>query len=170
MVVKNNYFGWKIRRSRIYCQWWYCWNFRNLRFQGIVRRISQSKKSEWSIILTKKPFETIVLLIPLPWTLSLTYNKSNKLYQEVMQDCEGETKYKKFAIKSNEYSPTMRCKWNSHMPSPVTKPRWIPEHCFIKPYLPEGINVDHVRWLYNRHYACQKINCIWFKDESFEEN
>ena len=47
----------------------------------------------------QKPFETVLLLDTISSeSPSLTYEESNKLYQEVMKDYEGETKFKQFQI------------------------------------------------------------------------
>jgi hypothetical protein len=77
---------------------------------------------------------------------SLTYEESNRLYQEVLKDYEGETKFKQFQKKANEYfngfaSKILLCitchksqggQWNT---------------VFIEqPYLPNGMR-DYIRWL-----------------------
>ncbi len=62
-----------------------------------------------------KPFETVLLLDTLTSeTPSLTYEESNKLYQEVMKDYEDETsKYKKFlAVKKNRYFNALQVKFS----------------------------------------------------------
>jgi ATP-dependent exoDNAse (exonuclease V) alpha subunit len=53
----------------------------------------------------QKPFETVLLLDTIKSeSPSLTYEESNRLYQEVLKDYEGETKFKQFQkVKANEY-------------------------------------------------------------------
>jgi hypothetical protein len=60
-----------------------------------------------------KPFETVLLLDTIKSeSPSLTYEESNRLYQEVLKDYEAETKFKQFQkSKANEYF-----NGNSHMP------------------------------------------------------
>jgi hypothetical protein len=42
------------------------------------------------------PFETVLLRYYKSESPSLTYEESNRLYQEVLKDYEGETKFQKF--------------------------------------------------------------------------
>jgi ATP-dependent exoDNAse (exonuclease V) alpha subunit len=120
----------------------------------------------------QKPFETIVLLNTITSeSPSLTYEESNKLYQEVMKDYEGETKYKMFQkVKENEYFNALQVKFSYAITCHKSQGgQW--NTVFIEqPYLPEGINVDYVRWLYTAiTRAKDKLYLIGFKDDSFEE-
>ncbi len=62
----------------------------------------------------QKPFETVLLLDTIKSeSPSLTYEESNRLYEEVMKDYENEsTKYKKFQkVKANEYFNGLQVKF-----------------------------------------------------------
>ena len=120
----------------------------------------------------QKPFETIVLLNTITSeSPSLTYDESNRLYQEVMKDYEGETKYKKFQkVKENEYFNALQVKFSYAITCHKSQGgQW--NTVFIEqPYLPDGITVDYVRWLYTAiTRAKDKLYLIGFKEESFEE-
>jgi ATP-dependent exoDNAse (exonuclease V) alpha subunit len=120
----------------------------------------------------QKPFETIVLLNTITSeSPSLTYEESNKLYQEVMKDYEGESQYKKFMkVKSNEYFNALQVKFSYAITCHKSQGgQW--NTVFIEqPYLPDGITVDYVRWLYTAiTRAKDKLYLIGFKEESFEE-
>ena len=120
----------------------------------------------------QKPFETIVLLNTITSeSPSLTYEESNKLYQEVMKDYEGESQYRKFMkVKSNEYFNALQVKFSYAITCHKSQGgQW--NTVFIEqPYLPDGITVDYVRWLYTAiTRAKDKLYLIGFKEESFEE-
>ena len=119
----------------------------------------------------QKPFETIVLLNTITSeSPSLTYDESNRLYQEVMKDYEGETQYKKFQkVKENEYFNALQVKFSYAITCHKSQGgQW--NTVFIEqPYLPDGISVEYVRWLYTAiTRAKDKLYLIGFKDESFE--
>jgi ATP-dependent exoDNAse (exonuclease V) alpha subunit len=120
----------------------------------------------------QKPFETIVLLDTITSeSPSLTYEQSNTLYQEVMKDYEGEPQYRKFLkVKNNEYFNALQVKFSYAITCHKSQGgQW--NTVFIEqPYLPDGITVDYVRWLYTAiTRAKDKLYLIGFKDESFEE-
>ncbi|MEZ4877216.1 MAG: AAA family ATPase [Flavobacterium sp.] len=120
----------------------------------------------------QKPFETIVLLNTITSeSPSLTFEESNKLYQEVMKDYEGESQYRKFMkVKSNEYFNALQVKFSYAITCHKSQGgQW--NTVFIEqPYLPDGITVDYVRWLYTAiTRAKDKLYLIGFKEESFEE-
>ena len=120
----------------------------------------------------QKPFETIVLLNTITSeSPSLTYEESNKLYQEVMKDYEGESQYRKFMkVKSNEYFNALQVKFSYAITCHKSQGgQW--NTVFIEqPYLPDGITVDYVRWLYTAiTRAKDKLYLIGFKEDSFEE-
>ena len=119
----------------------------------------------------QKPFETIVLLDTITSeSPSLTYEESNALYQEVMKDYEGEPQYRKFLkVKNNEYFNALQVKFSYAITCHKSQGgQW--NTVFIEqPYLPDGITVDYVRWLYTAvTRAKDKLYLIGFKDESFE--
>ncbi|CAN5386170.1 ATP-binding domain-containing protein [soil metagenome] len=121
-----------------------------------------------------KPFDTVVVLDTLESNSpSLTYDESNKLYQEVMQDYEDETsKYKKFLkVKNNKYFNALQIKFAYAMTCHKSQGgQW--HTVFIEqPYLPNGIDKDYVRWLYTAvTRAREKLYLIGFGNDYFEEN
>jgi ATP-dependent exoDNAse (exonuclease V) alpha subunit len=121
----------------------------------------------------QKPFETVLLLDTIKSeSPSLTYEESNRLYEEVMKDYEDETtKYKKFQkVKENEYFNGLQVKFSYAITCHKSQGgQW--NTVFIEqPYLPNGIDRDYIRWLYTAMTrAKNKLYLIGFKDESFEE-
>jgi len=121
----------------------------------------------------QKPFETVLLLDTITSeSPSLTYEESNKLYQEVMLDYEDErTQYKKFIkVKENEYFNALQVKFSYAITCHKSQGgQW--NTVFIEqPYLPEGINKDYIRWLYTAiTRAKDKLYLIGFKDDDFLE-
>jgi ATP-dependent exoDNAse (exonuclease V) alpha subunit len=118
----------------------------------------------------QKPLETVLLLDTIKSeSPSLTYEESNRLYQEVMKDYEGETKYKQFQkVKNNEYFNALQVKFSYAITCHKSQGgQW--NTVFIeKPYLPDGINSDYIRWLYTAMTrAKNKLYLIGFKEESF---
>ncbi|MDR6967112.1 ATP-dependent exoDNAse (exonuclease V) alpha subunit [Flavobacterium arsenatis] len=119
------------------------------------------------------PFETILLLDTITSeSPSLTYEESNRLYQEVMKDYENETtKYKRFQkVKENEFFNALQVKFSYAITCHKSQGgQW--NTVFIEqPYLPDGINKDYVRWLYTAiTRAKDKLYLIGFKDEYFIE-
>ena len=118
------------------------------------------------------PFETVLLMDTLTSeSPSLTYEESNRLYQEVMKDYEGETKYKMFQkVKENDYFNALQVKFSYAITCHKSQGgQW--NTVFIEqPYLPNGIDRDYIRWLYTAiTRAKDKLYLIGFKDENFEE-
>ena len=118
------------------------------------------------------PLETVLLMDTLTCeSPSLTYEESNKLYQEVLLDYDGETKYKKFQkVKENEFFNALQVKFSYAITCHKSQGgQW--NTVFIEqPYLPNGIDRDYVRWLYTAiTRAKDKLYLIGFKDENFEE-
>ena len=120
----------------------------------------------------QKPFETVLLLDTISSeSPSLTYDESNKLYQEVMKDYEEETKFKQFQkVKENEYFNALQVKFSYAITCHKSQGgQW--NTVFIEqPYLPDGIDKDYIRWLYTAMTrAKDKLYLIGFKDENFIE-
>lgn len=120
----------------------------------------------------QKPFETVLLLDTIKSeSPSLTYEESNRLYQEVLKDYEGETKFKQFQkVKANEYFNGLQVKFSYAITCHKSQGgQW--NTVFIEqPYLPNGIDRDYIRWLYTAMTrAKNKLYLIGFKDESFVE-
>jgi ATP-dependent exoDNAse (exonuclease V) alpha subunit len=120
----------------------------------------------------QKPFETVLLLDTImSESASLTYEESNKLYEEVMKDYENETsKYKKFQkVKENEYFNALQVKFSYAITCHKSQGgQW--NTVFIEqPYLPQGIDKEYIRWLYTAMTrAKDKLYLIGFKEEYFE--
>ena len=119
----------------------------------------------------QKPFETVLLLDTITSeSPSLTYEESNRLYNEVMKDYEGEAQYRKFLkVKSNEYFNALQVKFSYAITCHKSQGgQW--NTVFVEqPYLPNGIDLDYIRWLYTAvTRAKDKLYLIGFKDESFE--
>ena len=118
----------------------------------------------------QKSFETVLLLDTITSeSPSLTYDESNRLYQEVMKDYEGETKYKMFQkVKENEYFNALQVKFSYAITCHKSQGgQW--NTVFVEqPYLPDGIDRDYIRWLYTAiTRAKDKLYLIGFKDENF---
>lgn len=120
----------------------------------------------------QKPFETILLLDTVTSVSpSLTYEESNRLYQEVLQDYENEgPKYKQVQkVKENEYFNALQVKFSYAITCHKSQGgQW--DTVFVEqPYLPDGVDRDYIRWLYTAiTRAKEKLYLIGFKDENFE--
>jgi ATP-dependent exoDNAse (exonuclease V) alpha subunit len=120
----------------------------------------------------QKPIETILLLDTISSeSPSLTYDESNKLYQEVLKDYEGEAQYRKFLkVKSNEYFNALQVKFSYAITCHKSQGgQW--NTVFIEqPYLPNGMDIEYIRWLYTAvTRAKDKLYLIGFKNEFFTE-
>ena len=118
-----------------------------------------------------KPLETVLLLDTLTSeSPSLSYDESNKLYQEVMKDYANEkSKYKKFlAIKNNKYFNALQVKFSYAITCHKSQGgQW--NTVFVEqPYLPNGVDKEYLRWLYTAvTRAREKLYLIGFKDDFF---
>ncbi|WP_204344984.1 ATP-dependent DNA helicase [Psychroserpens algicola] len=119
-----------------------------------------------------RPFETVLLLDTIEAeTPSLTYEDSNRLYQEVQKDYEDETSnYKKFlSIKGNKHFNALQVKFSYAITCHKSQGgQW--NTIFVEqPYLPNGIDKDYMRWLYTAATrAKERLYLIGFKDDFFE--
>lgn len=119
-----------------------------------------------------RPFETVLLLDTIhAETPSLSYEDSNRLYQEVMKDFESETSnYKKFLkVKNNRHFNALQVKFSYAVTCHKSQGgQW--HTVFVEqPYLPNGIDIDYIRWLYTAvTRAKEKLYLIGFKDDFFE--
>ena len=118
------------------------------------------------------PFETVLLLDTIKSeSPALTYEQSNRLYEEVLLDYEDEpSKYKKMEkLKQNEYFNALQVKFSYAITCHKSQGgQW--NTVFVEqPYLPEGMDADYVRWLYTAMTrAKDKLYLIGFKEEFFE--
>ncbi|MBS7321840.1 MAG: AAA family ATPase [Myroides sp.] len=119
------------------------------------------------------PFDTIVLLDTLhSESASMTYEESNRLYQEVLLDYQDETTaYRRMQkVKNNEYFNALQIKFAYAVTCHKSQGgQW--DTVFIEqPYLPDGISKDYMRWLYTAlTRAKEKVYLIGFNDEFFSE-
>ena len=174
MVVKNNYFWIKesseagfIANGDI-CEILEIFSIKELygfRFAEVkIRMIDYPKQ---------KPFETVILLDTLTSeTPSLSYEESNKLYQEVAKDFAAEkSKYKQLlGIKNSKYFNALQVKFSYAITCHKSQGgQW--KTVFIEqPYLPDGQNIPYLRWLYTAvTRAEEKVYLIGFKDDYFIE-
>lgn len=119
-----------------------------------------------------RPFETVLLLNTIDAeTPSLSYDDSNKLYQEVMKDYENETSnYRKFLkVKANKHFNALQVKFSYAITCHKSQGgQW--QTVFVEqPYLPNGIDTEYLRWLYTAvTRAKESLYLIGFKDDFFE--
>jgi ATP-dependent exoDNAse (exonuclease V) alpha subunit len=120
----------------------------------------------------QRPLETVLLLDTLTSeSPSLTYEESNRLYQEVTKDYEDErAAYRKLQkVKENEFFNALQVKFSYAITCHKSQGgQW--NTVFIEqPYLPDGIDRDYIRWLYTAMTrAKDKLYLIGFRDENFE--
>ncbi|GAA4282153.1 ATP-dependent DNA helicase [Gaetbulibacter aestuarii] len=118
-----------------------------------------------------RPFETVLLLDTIDAeTPSLSYDDSNKLYQEVMKDYQNESSnYRKFLkVKSNNYFNALQVKFSYAITCHKSQGgQW--HTVFVEqPYLPNGIDKEYLRWLYTAvTRAKEKLYLIGFKEDFF---
>jgi exodeoxyribonuclease-5 len=120
-----------------------------------------------------RPFETVLLLDTISAeSASLTYEESNRLYQEVSKDYVNEaSNYKRFlGVKNNKFFNALQVKFSYAITCHKSQGgQW--KTIFVEqPYLPEGPDRDYIRWLYTAvTRAKEKLYLIGFRDESFVE-
>ncbi len=120
-----------------------------------------------------RPFETVLLLDTISAeSASLTYEESNRLYQEVSKDYVNEaSNYKRFlGVKNNKFFNALQVKFSYAITCHKSQGgQW--NTIFVEqPYLPEGPDRDYIRWLYTAvTRAKEKLYLIGFRDENFVE-
>ena len=174
MVVKNNYFWLKDSKTTDFIangdileilQIYKHHEFYGFRFTSVKVRMI-----DYPDML---PFDTIVLLDTLhSESASLTYEESNKLYQEVLLDYQDEiTAFRRMQkVKNNEYFNALQIKFAYSVTCHKSQGgQW--DTVFIEqPYLPDGISKDYIRWLYTAlTRAKEKVYLIGFNDDFFNE-
>lgn len=118
-------------------------------------------------------FETVLLLDTIEVeSASLSYEESNRLYQEVSKDYENEpSNYKRFlGVKNNSFFNALQVKFSYAITCHKSQGgQW--NTIFVEqPYLPDGMDRDYIRWLYTAvTRAKEKLYLIGFKDEMFTE-
>lgn len=119
----------------------------------------------------QRPFETVLLLDTVDAeTPALSYEDSNRLYQEVTKDYAHEkSNYKRFlGVKNNRFFNALQVKFSYAITCHKSQGgQW--KTVFIEqPYLPDGLNKDYFRWLYTAITRAQgKLYLIGFKDDFF---
>jgi ATP-dependent exoDNAse (exonuclease V) alpha subunit len=117
-------------------------------------------------------FDTILILDTISSeSPSLTYEESNKLYQEVLLDYADERlQYKKTQkVKENEYFNALQVKFSYAITCHKSQGgQW--KSVFVEqPFLPKGIDNEYIRWLYTAiTRAEEKLYLIGFKEEYFK--
>ena len=172
MVVKNNYFWLKSNSDAGFIA-----NGDVIEVLEIfaIKEIYGFKFAEVKVRMVDyermKPFETVLLLDTISAeTPSLSYEDSNRLYQEVMKDYENESSnYRKFLkVKGNKYFNALQVKFSYAITCHKSQGgQW--NTVFIeKPYLPNGPSKDYYRWLYTAvTRAKERLYLIGFKDDNF---
>ncbi|WP_370392570.1 ATP-dependent RecD-like DNA helicase [uncultured Winogradskyella sp.] len=121
-----------------------------------------------------RPFETVLMLDTLSVeSASLSYDDSNRLYNEVVKDYANEkSNYKRFlGVKKNKYFNALQVKFSYAITCHKSQGgQW--NTIFVEqPYAPNGIDKEYVRWLYTAvTRAKEKLYLIGFKDDFFEES
>lgn len=119
------------------------------------------------------PFETVLLLDTLSSeTPSLSYEDSNKLYEEVKNDYAGEkSNYKKFlSVKNNKYFNALQIKFSYAITCHKSQGgQW--NTVFVEqPYLRNGVDKEYLRWLYTAvTRAKKKLYLLGFANEFFDD-
>lgn len=175
MVVKNNYFW-----VKPYSEAGFIANGDIVEVLEIfgIKELYGFRFAEVSIRMVDyprmKPLETVLLLDTLlSETPSLSYEDSNRLYEEVRQDYADEkSNYKKFmAVKNNKYFNALQVKFSYAITCHKSQGgQW--NTVFVEqPYLPNGIDKDYLRWLYTAvTRAKERLYLLGFKNEFFEED
>lgn len=173
MVVKNNYFWVKPTSEAGFIangdivEVLEIQNFKSLygfRFAEVTVRMVDYPKM--------KPFDTVLLLDTIQSEFpSLSFEESNKLYQEVMKDYgDLKSKYKKFmSVKANKYFNALQVKFSYAITCHKSQGgQW--NTVFVEqPYAPNGIDKEYLRWLYTAlTRAKEKLYLIGFKESFFE--
>lgn len=102
---------------------------------------------------------------------ALTYDESNRLYQEVAKDYADLPKFRQhLKIKANPYFNAVQVKYAYAVTCHKSQGgQW--NHVFVEqPYLPNGADVDFYRWLYTAiTRAKKKVYLIGFGKDFFED-
>lgn len=121
---------------------------------------------------SQKPFETVLLLDTIKAeSPSLSYDDSNRLYQEVMADYANETSgYRKFlGVKNNPFFNALQVKFSYAITGHKSQGgQW--ELVFVEqPYFSGSPDKEYLRWLYTAvTRAKSKLYLIGFRNEFFE--
>lgn len=173
MVVKNNYYWLNASDETDFiangdiCEVMSIYNFKELygfKFADVkIRMIDYDELP---------PFDTVILLDTLTSdTASLSYEESNKMYQEISMDyAHIKTKYKKLqAIKNDKYYNALQVKFSYAVTCHKSQGgQW--KSVFVEqPYNASLEQAEFVRWLYTAvTRAEEKLYLIGFNDSFYE--
>ena len=120
----------------------------------------------------QKPFETVLLLDTIKHeTPSLSYEDSNRLYEEVMKDYSHEkSKYKKFLnVKKNKYFNALQVKFSYAITCHKSQGGQWGTVFVEQPYMSNNMmDIEDARWLYTAiTRATHKLYLIGFKEHFF---
>jgi len=122
----------------------------------------------------QKPFETVLLLDTISAeSASLSYEESNRLYQEVMEDyADAGSKYRQFLkVKKNKYFNALQVKFSYAITCHKSQGGQWSTVFVEQPYLPNGVDREYLRWLYTAvTRATDKLYLLGFKNEFFEDD
>lgn len=119
-----------------------------------------------------RPFETVLMIDTLTVeSASLSYDESNRLYNEVVKDYVDEkSNYKRFlSVKNNKFFNALQVKFSYAITCHKSQGgQW--NTIFVEqPYTPNGMDREYIRWLYTAiTRAKEKLYLIGFKDDYFE--
>lgn len=174
MVVKNNYF-WIDDKT----QAGFIANGDTIQILEIYRyeQLYGFRFAEVKVQMTdypnQEPFDVFLILDVIESeTASLTYEQNNSLYQQIMNELSDEpSKYKKYQqIKNNPFYNALQVKYSYAMTCHKSQGgQW--EVVFIeKPYLPEGITKEYLRWLYTAITRAKKrVYLLNFAQDDFKD-
>ncbi|NQX80395.1 MAG: AAA family ATPase [Flavobacteriaceae bacterium] len=120
----------------------------------------------------QQPFDTVLLLDTLTSeSASLSYEESNKLYQEISKDYSNDSKYQKMIkIKANKFFNALQVKFAYAMTCHKSQGGQWGTVFVEKPYLPDGPSLSYYRWLYTAVTRAEdKLNLIGFKANDFKD-
>ena len=103
--------------------------------------------------------ETVILLDTLNSDLpALSYDQSNKLYNEVQKDYVNlKSKYKRFIkTKENPFFNALNVKFSYALTCHKAQGGQWPTVFIEKPYLKDGVDMDYLRWLYTAVTRAEK--------------
>ena len=103
--------------------------------------------------------ETVIILDTLNSdSPSLSYDQSNKLYNEVQKDYMNlKSKYKRFIkTKENPFFNALNVKFSYSLTCHKAQGGQWPVVFIEKPYLKDGVDIDYLRWLYTAVTRAEK--------------
>lgn len=173
MVVKNNYF-WLDPKSEA----GFIANGDTIEVVEIIRfeEIYGFRFAEVKVQMidypNQPPFDTILLLDTIDsFSPSLTNEESNKLYQNVFESYKNESHFRRYLkTKNDAFFNALQVKFSYAITCHKSQGgQW--DIVFLeKPYLPTGISVNYLRWLYTAMTRAKKrLYLLNFPTSDFED-